>query len=83
VHNYFGILDKDRELAEAYADIKALKHTERLTEKAYEEVNPLLNTLSQLHGKFISLKLVRGNNSCPPHHFLVSGSFTEMRKDNE
>jgi len=82
VHNIFGILDKDRELAEAHADIKALKHTERLTEKAYEEVNPLLNTLFQLHGKF-SLKLVRGNNSCPPHHFLVSGSFTEMRKYNE
>jgi hypothetical protein len=73
VHNYFGILDKDRELAEAYADIKALKHTERLTEKAYEEVNPLLNTLSQLHGKFSSLKLVRGNNSCPPTTFWFLG----------
>jgi hypothetical protein len=73
VHNIFGILDKDRELAEAHADIKALMHTERLTEKAYEEVNPLLNTLSQLHGKFSSLKLVRGNNSCPATIFWFLG----------
>jgi hypothetical protein len=31
-------LDKDRELSEAQAEIKALKLTERSTEKAYEEV---------------------------------------------
>jgi flavodoxin len=34
------ILDKDRELAEAYTEIKALKSTERLKEKAFEEVIP-------------------------------------------
>lgn len=31
-------LDKDRELSEAQAEIKALKLTERSTEKAFEEV---------------------------------------------
>lgn len=35
------ILDKDRELAEAYTEIKALKSTERSKEKAFEEVIPL------------------------------------------
>ena len=30
--------DKDRELSEAQAEIKALKHSERLREKAVEEV---------------------------------------------
>ncbi len=34
------ILDKDRELAEAYTEIKTLKSTERLKEKAFEEVIP-------------------------------------------
>ncbi len=34
------ILDKDRELAEAYTEIKALKSTERSKEKAFEEVIP-------------------------------------------
>ncbi len=38
-------LDKDRELSEAQAEIKALKLTERSTEKAFEEVcYCLLNT---------------------------------------
>lgn len=31
--------DKDRELSEAQAEIKALKHSERLREKAVEEVD--------------------------------------------
>jgi hypothetical protein len=32
------VADKDRELSEAQAEIKALKHSERLREKAVEEV---------------------------------------------
>jgi len=36
--NSFWILDKERELAEAYAEIKASKNAERLAEKAVEEV---------------------------------------------
>jgi hypothetical protein len=31
-------VDKDRELSEAQAEIKALRHSERLREKAVEEV---------------------------------------------
>lgn len=34
--------DKDRELSEAQAEIKALKLSERQREKAVEEVHPLL-----------------------------------------
>lgn len=33
------VLDKDRELGEAQAEIKALKLSERAREKAVEEVN--------------------------------------------
>lgn len=33
----FGV-DKDKELSEAQAEIKALRHSERLREKAVEEV---------------------------------------------
>lgn len=37
----FGVvLDKDRELGEAQAEIKALRLSERAREKAVEEVNP-------------------------------------------
>lgn len=32
------VADKDRELSEAQAEIKALRHSERLREKAVEEV---------------------------------------------
>lgn len=39
--------DKDRELSEAQAEIKALKLSERQREKAVEEVHPLLK--SQLY----------------------------------
>lgn len=34
----FGFADKDRELSEAQAEIKALRLSERLREKAVEEV---------------------------------------------
>ena len=34
----FSISDKDRELGDAYAEIKALKYHEHLKEKAVEEV---------------------------------------------
>jgi hypothetical protein len=34
----FHCVDKDRELSEAQAEIKALRHSERLREKAVEEV---------------------------------------------
>ena len=34
----FGCADKDRELGEAQAEIKALRFSERLREKAVEEV---------------------------------------------
>jgi hypothetical protein len=32
------VADKDRELSEAQAEMKALRHSERLREKAVEEV---------------------------------------------
>jgi len=38
-------LDKDRELGEAQAEIKALKLTERMKEKAVEEVSSGFNYL--------------------------------------
>ncbi|KAJ8449778.1 hypothetical protein Cgig2_001434 [Carnegiea gigantea] len=37
------IREKDRELGEAHAEIRALKHSERLKEKAVEELNEELN----------------------------------------
>lgn len=37
--------EKDRELGEAHTEIKALKHSERLKEKAVEEVTTLLSDL--------------------------------------
>lgn len=36
------IADKDRELGDAHAEIKALKYSERLKEKAVEEVLQLI-----------------------------------------
>ncbi|CAJ2676060.1 unnamed protein product [Trifolium pratense] len=42
------VRDKDRELSEAQAEIKALKHSERLREKAVEE---LTEELSKVDGK--------------------------------
>lgn len=36
---YFVFADKDRELADANAEIKSLRNSERLKEKAVEEVN--------------------------------------------
>ena len=36
---YYVFADKDRELADANAEIKSLRNSERLKEKAVEEVN--------------------------------------------
>lgn len=38
---FFFVADKDRELGEAQAEIKALRLSERLREKAVEEVSNL------------------------------------------
>lgn len=39
---FFGCADKDRELGEAQAEIKALRLSERLREKAVEEVEYII-----------------------------------------
>lgn len=41
----WGFTDKDRELSEALAEIKALRLSERAREKAVEEVSRLINIL--------------------------------------
>lgn len=44
------VADKDRELSEAQAEIKALRQSERLREKAVEEVtSDFLASLNSLH----------------------------------
>lgn len=38
IYEFWFVSDKDRELSEAQAEIKALRYSERLREKAVEEV---------------------------------------------
>lgn len=52
---YSAFADKDRELGDAHAEIKALKYSERLKEKAVEEVfclnvTPIALTTRSLFG---------------------------------
>ena len=54
----FGCADKDRELGEAQAEIKALRFSERLREKAVEEVIStffFFNSITTFYFSFIKL----------------------------